>query len=281
VKFLFDEQIASQPRALQEIVDRSFVPIDRSRPLAFAGLGSSLHAARIAAKWAGYPAQAFDAHELALRLHLSAKLIAISHGGGGFTQAVLDKCPDNIAVVGEHASVRAGAILRTCPKERAETHSVSYTCALAVLARLLSIDITLVPSLVQRTIEMPFDVTPIKGRKRMLVAGFGLDAISASETALKLKEACFVWAEGMSIETALHGPHFAFDPEMAAILFEPGIDDGGRFNELRKRCALMPTIVVPSPECDESLRPFVHAVAGQRIAAELARITGRNPDTAR
>jgi len=280
MRFLFDDQIASQPEAVLAVLRRPAPRLDRSRPLIFAGQGSSLHAARIAASWAGFPAQAFDAHELALQLPIpsDAQVIAVSHGGGGFTQAVLDKASSSIAVVGEHANVRAHLVLRTCPAEQAETHSVSYTCALAVLAQLTGIDRSPTTELVRRALEQPIDARPIAGRKRMLVAGFGLDAISASEAALKLKEACFVWAEGMSIETALHGPHHAFDGEMGAILFEAA--DGGRFEELRRRCSMMPVVVFPSPECAAPMRPFFHAVLAQRLAAELARLTGGNPDTA-
>jgi glucosamine--fructose-6-phosphate aminotransferase (isomerizing) len=286
MRFLFDEQVESQPRALQAVLDRPTPPLlDRSRPLLFVGQGSSLHAARVAAHWAGYPAQALEAHELALRSTTprDAQIVAISHGGGGFTQAVLDRSATAIAVVGEQASVRAGLVLRTCAAERAETHSVSYTSALAVLARLIGIDVSAAPALMRSMLEEPVPdeaARAIAGRKRALVAGFGLDAISAEEAALKLKEACFIWAEGMSVEAALHGPHFALDREMAAILFD---GDGGRTEELRRRCesAGVATFVLASPRCVELLRPFAHAVLAQRLAAEIARLTGGNPDTAR
>src|SRR5204863_4091471 len=69
VRFIFDDQIASQPAAVQAVLDRPAPPrLDPSKPVIFAGLGTSLHAARVAAAWAGFPAQALDAHELALRL---------------------------------------------------------------------------------------------------------------------------------------------------------------------------------------------------------------------
>jgi hypothetical protein len=87
-----------------------------------------------------------------------------------------------LAVVGEHANVRADLVLRTCPAEQAETHSVSYTCALALLAQLTGIDGSPTTELVRRALEQPIDARPIAGRKRILVAGF-VDAISASGAA--------------------------------------------------------------------------------------------------
>src|SRR5258708_1686076 len=84
--FVFDAQIASQPDAVQAVLDRPAPPrLDPARPLIFAGLGTSLHAARVAAAWAGYPAQALDAHELALRLPIprGAQVVVVTHGGRG------------------------------------------------------------------------------------------------------------------------------------------------------------------------------------------------------
>src|SRR5258708_4507926 len=84
--FVYDAQIASQPDAVQAVLDRPAPPrLDPARPLIFAGLGTSLHAARVAAAWAGYPAQALDAHELALRLPIprGRPVVAGTPGGAG------------------------------------------------------------------------------------------------------------------------------------------------------------------------------------------------------
>jgi glucosamine--fructose-6-phosphate aminotransferase (isomerizing) len=291
VRFNFDEQVEAQPQALQAVLDKPAPPrLDPSRPLIFAGQGTSLHAARIAARWAGFPAQAFDAHELALSLEIprGAQVVAISHGGRGFIGLLLAKAreaeAETFAIAGEGApELRATHVLRTCPSERAQTHSVSYLTALAVLARLLGRDARQVPRLVREAIEAAApEAAVLKDRNPVLVAGFGQDSISASELALKLKEACFVWAEGLSVEQALHGPHFALAASMGAVIYGTE-NDGGRTNELREKCrqAGMATLLLPSPECDETERPFVQAVKAQRLAAELARLTFGNPDTAK
>ena len=128
MRFAFDEQIESQPDAVEAVLRRPDPPaLDPARPLLFAGLGTSLHACRVAAAWAGYPAQALDAHELALRLPVprGAQVVVVSHGGRGrFGAEALRKAKAagarTFAVVGEHAPAPAAdVVLRTCPEERA------------------------------------------------------------------------------------------------------------------------------------------------------------------
>src|SRR5438067_1599714 len=81
------------PGALAVVLQRPAPRLDPARPLLFSGQGSSFHAARVAAAWAGYPACAVEAHDLALRVPIpaDAQVVAISHSGGGFTKAVLRK----------------------------------------------------------------------------------------------------------------------------------------------------------------------------------------------
>ena len=83
MKFLYDAQIESQPDAVVAVLRRPAPRLDPSRPLLFCGQGTSLHAARIAAAWAGYPAQALDSHDVALRSGIpsGAQVVAISHSG--------------------------------------------------------------------------------------------------------------------------------------------------------------------------------------------------------
>src|SRR5262249_39717806 len=141
---------------------------------------------------------------------------------------------------GEHAPAPAAdEIVRTCPAERAETHTVSYLTALAALGRMLGIDLSEAPELLREALALPAPVDEARalaGCDRLLVAGFGLDAITASEAALKLKEATFQWAEGMAVEQALHGPHAALRAGMGAVLIPPARDDAGRTAALRQTC---------------------------------------------
>lgn len=306
--FAYDEQICSQPDAVSAVLGRKPPPpLEADRPMIFAGLGTSLHACRVAARWAqqtlGASAVAIDAHELALSLPIGRgdQVIVVSHGGTGiFLSRVLAKAraagARTVAVVGEAAPTPAAdLVLRTCPEERAGTHTVSYLTALATLGSLLaapglSSALSTVPALLREALALPAPVEAarrIAGRAPMLIAGFGLDAITASEAALKLKEAAFVWAEGTSAEMALHGPPAALHAGMSAITLTPGQDDLGRVAGLR---ALLGALSVealtcgtgeedlPFPACDPLVRPLVSAVPLQRLAAELARQTGGDPD---
>ena len=317
MRFLYDEQIASQPQAVQEVLADPLPPglLDPGRPLVFAGLGSSLHAARIAAWWVAEltggrsrPA-ALDAHELHFRGPLQAgeQLVVVSHRGArGLTGRLLARAREagvrTILVAARGAPSAADALVETCPPETAETHSVSFTTALVRLGQLatlvcsngahLSAALREVPSLLGQALALPAPIEAAQkllGRGPLVLGGFGLDALLAEEAALKLKEAACVWATGTSTELLLHGPVAALSGLMGAITFTPMGDDGGRTTALRSilgtlgvaelRCG--PGEELPFPSGDELVRPLAGAIAVQRLAAELARLLGTNPDLPR
>jgi len=292
VRFLYDEQIESQPDAVQAVLDRATPRLDRARPLLFCGQGTSLHASRIAASWAGSPSRAIESHDLAFREVIpgGAQVVVVSHSGGGFTPAVLRKARAagalTVAVCSEAARVDADVVVRTCPPERAQTHSVSYLTALTALGRMLGLDLGDAPKLLREALALP---PPLAEARRLsscdplLVTGAGLDAVTAAEAALKLKEATFKWAEGLSVEQALHGPQAALRSGMGAVLFTPAGDDGGRTARLRQLCQSIGVEVVDvhPPVTSDLLRPLSSIVPAQRLAAEIARITGGDPDRSR
>jgi glucosamine--fructose-6-phosphate aminotransferase (isomerizing) len=292
VRFRYDAQIDSQADAVEAVLQRAGPRLDTSLPLFFSGQGTSLHAARVAAAWAGPGAQAIAAHHLALQIEIpsGAQVVAISHSGGGFTAAVLRKAraagARTFAVCGEGASVDADVVVRTCPPERAQTHSVSYVTALAALARMLGVDVSDAPQLLRGALGAPAPVDEaarLATKDPLVVAGFGLDAIAAEETALKLKEAAFRWAEGLAVEQALHGPQAALRQGMGAVLFPPARDDAGRTACLRRMCLdlRVELVEIAVPPCPDAVRPLIAIVPAQRLAAELARICGGDPDRSR
>jgi glucosamine--fructose-6-phosphate aminotransferase (isomerizing) len=304
MRFLYDEQLAAQPDAVAAVLQREVPALDPARPVIFAGLGTSLHACRVAAAWHGSGlARAVDAHELALSLEIQPRdqVVAVSHGGGRFAAAVLAKARAagalTIAVVGDGAAPPAADhVVRTCPEERAGTHTVSYLTALAALglllrSRPLTAALQSVPALLREALALPAPLDAARrlaGRDPVQVTGFGLDAVTASEAALKLKEATYVWAEGTSVELALHGPPAAMRAGMGAVSLTPAQDDGGRTAALRGVLARLSVETVTCgsdgedlryPACDPLVRPLVAAVPLQRLAAEIARLTGSSPDT--
>ena len=292
MKFRYDTQIESQPDAVEAVLRRPLPRLDPSRPLLFCGQGTSLHAARVAAAWAGYPALAVESQDVALRTGVppGAQVVVVSHSGGGFTPAVLRQAraagATTFAVCSDAAPADADHVVRTCPPERAQTHTVSYVTALAALGQMLGLDPSSAPRLIRDALAEPAPVDVARrlaGKDPLLVTGFGLDAIAAAEAALKLKEATFQWAEGLSVEQALHGPQAALRQGMGAILFVPDDDDGGRTVRLRELCVAVGVEVVDFlvARCSEAVRPLISIVPAQRLAGEIARLTGGDPDRSR
>lgn len=316
MRFALDEQISSQPEAVRNLLKRLNVPaLDPGRSLIFTGLGTSLHACRVAAAWitiltAGEARPtAISAHDLALTAPLRAKdqVVVVSHRGTKkFPGAVLARAHANgattVAIVGEGApEPEADVVIRTCPDERSGTHTVSYVTALVALGHLVArcvgsrgdsllAALNAVPEAITQTLNTPapFGITEhIAGREPLLITGFGLDAVTADEAALKFKEGTYRWAEGMEVELALHGPPAAFRAGIGAITITPAEDDGGRTQALRTQLHDLGVEALTCGESDEDLlfapvhpliRPLVAIVPLQRLVAECARISGTNPD---
>jgi glucosamine--fructose-6-phosphate aminotransferase (isomerizing) len=315
-QFAFDEQVAGQANAVTEALRAVGVPaLDRERPLLFVGIGTSLHACRVAAYWAAEltggrlrPA-AVEAHELALhgQIRPGDQVVVVSHRGTKrFPNEVLARAgaagATTVTVTGWGNPTPGGDfVLRTCPDERAGTHSVSYLTALAVLGKLVArlvgseadsfaSALADIPDAIAATLAEPVPTEAaerLAHREPIVVTGFGIDEITAEEAALKLKEGTYIFAEGMSQEFALHGTPAVFDPRMAAILITPGRDDGGRLPEVRSLLLELGLEVVtcgagladlPFAEVDYLLRPLVAILPLQRLVGELARIQGSNPD---
>src|SRR5438552_3223969 len=192
MKFRYDTQIESQPDAVEAVLRRPLPRLDPSRPLLFCGQGTSLHAARVAAAWAGYPALAVESQDVALRTGVppGAQVVVVSHSGGGFTPAVLRQAraagAPTFAVCSDAAPADADHVVRTCPPERAQTHTVSYVTALAALGQMLGLDPSSAPRLLRDALAEPAPVDVARrlaGKDPLLVTGFGLDAIAAAGAA--------------------------------------------------------------------------------------------------
>jgi glutamine---fructose-6-phosphate transaminase (isomerizing) len=316
MRFALDDQIASQPDAVAGMLDTDVPRLDARRPIVFTGIGTSLHAARVAAAWVWLVsdgqvrASAVDAHDLALcyRVTSDDQVVVISHRGyKRYPRAVLDKARSAgataIAIVGAQAPEQnADVVVRTCPNETAGTFTVSYLSSLAVLAGVVAsvggphrarfaAALPTVPESLRRTLALPAPVEVAQAcadSEPLLLVGFDLDAITAEEAALKIKEGTRLWAEAMSTEFSLHGTPAAFRPGMDAITITPGTDDQGRTATLREALAAQGARVWTCGENDEQLRfastdpwmrPFTSIVPMQRLTAELARLRHTDPDS--
>ena len=148
-----------------------------------------------------------------------------------------------------------------------------------------------VPEALRQALAVPAPVEVARacaGSEPLLLVGFDLDAVTAYEAALKIKEGARLWAEAMSTEFALHGTPAAYRPGMNVITITPGTGDQGRMATLRALLAELGARVWTCGEADEQLpfartdpwmRPFTSIIPLQRLTAELARLRHTDPDT--
>ena len=319
VLYNLDRQIASEPEVVRDVLATAKFPdLDPARPIVFTGIGTSLHAARVAAEWISQLSggevrpHALDAHDVGTTAALTARdqVIVISHRGWKtFPSAALQRAraagAATVAIVGLEAPEQtADHTVRTCANETSGTFSVSYLASLAALGRLaqqfddsgrcgFAAALDGLPATIETTIglgDLPAAAAKVQSAPTILIVGFGRDLPTAQEAALKIKEGAWQWTEGMSPEFALHGTPAGYQPGMAAVLIEPGEDDGGRTATLRG--ALGELALGPLLSCGERLdadlpfvsphpllRPVTGIIPFQRLTAELARLRNTDPDT--
>ena len=315
--FALDDQIASQPDALRQLLARDEWPkLDPDRPILFAGIGTSLHACRVAAGWTAQLSggtirpHALHAFDLAMGTPITScdQLVVVTHRGTKrFPTAALARAraagARTVVVTGRDAPPQeADWTIGTCADERAGTHTVSYVTALAALGSLVAAllggtaeaqmraALAAAPGAIETILARPAPIASAQlllAAEPILVAGAGLDAITAAEAALKLKEGTYIWAEGMAVEEALHGPPAAIRAGMGLLALLPEGDDGGRTAALIGLARELGALVVTcgSGQADMSFpplpplaRPLVSIVPVQRLVAEIARLRGSNPD---
>jgi glucosamine--fructose-6-phosphate aminotransferase (isomerizing) len=225
-----------------------------------------------------------------------ARTIAVTNGPGSPLAAAAE-----VALITE-----AGA-------ELAVPATKTYTTQLAALsvvglglgADVAVADLRRVPDEVERLVEaaetaeaLPAIVDELARVPGAVVSGRGMAFGTALELALKLKEACYLHAMGLSYADLLHGPIAVVDGETPAILVAadsgptlPGTIalarrvtgagaraygvGGGR--ELAEACSR----ALPGPSLPEWVAPLALIVPGQLLVEALARKLGIDPDMPR
>jgi glucosamine--fructose-6-phosphate aminotransferase (isomerizing) len=131
-------------------------------------------------------------------------------------------------------------VLTTVSQEQSAAYTISYTSALAALASLAARigahrtgAETLAPAVLSRDVPdalaeaLQTEATTAsiaeqtKDRRRIWIVGGGPSAITAPETALKIKEAAYLMAEGLSTEQMFHGPFQCASQDDLFILIAP------------------------------------------------------------
>ncbi|MCO6005927.1 SIS domain-containing protein [Actinoallomurus purpureus] len=330
-------EIGEQPAALRATLDALLPRMPEigllaqdTRQVLFIARGSSdnaavygsylvqTHAGRLAALASPSVATAYKK-----RVDLSG-VLAVAISQSGKTEEIvesLDWAADcgarTIAVTNGEGSPLAEAaqiaLVTRAGAEVAVPATKTYTtqlAALAVLGIALGADVDVAdlrraPDEVERLIaatEESGSLAPIveglAGVKGVVVSGRGIAYGTALELALKLKEACYLHAMGLSYADLLHGPIAVVDDETPAILVAadsgptlPGTValaervvaagaraygvGGGRALSEATSCAL------PGPDLPEWVSPLALIVPGQLLTEALARGLGIDPDVPR
>lgn len=222
-----------------------------------------------------------------------------------------------LAITNGHGSPLAEAaevaLLTEAGTELAVPATKTYTTQLAALAVLglglgAEVDpaeLRRVPDEVERIIAeteaseaLPAIAQELSAVPGAVVSGRGIAFGTALELALKLKEACYLHAMGLSYADLLHGPIAVVDKDTPAILV--AADEGPTLPgtvALAKRVtgegaraytvgggaelAAAGSLALPGPKLPEWVAPLALIVPGQLLTEALARTLGIDPDVPR
>ncbi len=262
------------------------------------------------------------ATEYRSRLDLSG-VLAVALSQSGQTEEIVETLgwardcgAATLAITNGASSALAGvadlALVTRAGPEHAVPATKTFTTQLAALAVLAiglgaGLDpgqLRSVPDEIERMLASGLDqildpiVADLDGVAGVVVSGRGMAYAAALELALKLKEACYLHAMGLSWADLLHGPIAVVDAETPAILLAadsgpalPGtIELARRVVEAGARAyaigggpglAAASSRAVPGLPLPEWLAPFGLIVPGQLLTEALSRRLGIDPDSPR
>ena len=241
-------------------------------------------------------------HRGTKRYSLDALRKTKASGGGGIV--VTGKgSGDGLAI--------ADVALVTVNQEASAAHTVSYTCALALLAALAA-EIGGDAEVRGALDAIPDQLALLLGqeaweslaarfadRPRYYFVGGGPNTATAYEAALKMNEANHTTALGFHCEQFLHGPWVALNPEdvvfvvappgpsyrrcldVARLAREIGASVVALVREGDREIAPLAAETIAIPEIDELLSPILTVVPLQLFTYHTALLRGTNPDTMR
>jgi fructoselysine-6-P-deglycase FrlB-like protein len=165
--------------------------------------------------------------------------------------------------------VADGIVALPFADERSVVQTRFATTALALLRASLGTDIRPVADDAEAALEAPLDA--LADATQFTFLGWGWTVGLATEAALKLREAAQAWTESYPALQYRHGPIAIAQPGRVTWMF--GAAPAGLADEVAATGALF----VESG----SLDPMAHLVVAQRLAVELARRRGVDPDRPR
>jgi glutamine---fructose-6-phosphate transaminase (isomerizing) len=337
--------IHAQPQAVRELLADWDGPSKAAEKLSHAGrifvsgIGTSFHAATVGEyllRYVGSDAWAVRSFEFVhypRPLRADDGVIVVSHRGSklhgiGALQRAVESGVVTVGITGKNSKMHgADVIIETVEQDPSSTHSISYVGALVrvsqVAVRLgelkgnerqaerLKQGLAQLPGLMEDILLRENEVRQIAQEavaqsRRIYFVGAGPNAVTATEGALKAKEAAYVTTEGFELEQAIHGPQVAF--EVDDLLIPISVNGAARsriadfllaLSEIGSHVWLIG--VAPTPEtaglfsrkgwsrfavCDgvdlpEELTPMLTVLPVQLLADFLATARGTNADSFR
>ena len=227
--------------------------------------------------------------------------LAWAHDCGARTLAITNGAGSPLAETAQLALITQAGAEVAVPATKTFTTQLA---ALAVMAIGLGAaldpgELRGVPDEVAAILAGPADLDPLVEElardSGVVVSGRGLAYAAALELALKLKEACYLHAMGLSYADLLHGPIAVVDSRTPAILLaaDSGPTLDGTVDLARRvtgagaraygigggdRLAAACTRALPGPRLPEWLAPMGLIVPGQLLTEALSRRLGLDPD---
>lgn len=304
-RHVFDqpEAIAAALNANEALVERFASEIADKDRLWVVGIGTSYHAALMAKYFmrafggglTTIASHSFDFTLYGPELTERDAVIVLSHTGRkSYSVEALQRAgasPATLALItGEEGAERhAGMeyLFTTVPPEGSSTYTISYTAALSVLASIAAAvgqqrtgGATIAPDVLTRALPAAMrgalateeTVRSLAeahlDHRKVWLAGAGPAGVTAAEVALKIKEAAYIDAEGMSTEQMLHGPFQSVEPADLMILVAPSGAGQARTLDLAAETREIGLdLIVVSDGSPDSLR---EGAAGWVVVPEIA-----------
>lgn len=294
------ETMQSQPEQLARLLaddEPAATAADRlaGRRIRLIGIGTSWHAAHHGAwllREANVDAEALHAADVApyqRAIDPSDGIIVLSHTGGtGYSMTMLERAREAGAETVYISGIGNGGDIETVAAEQSYAYTASHTAALLVLAQIATRlgaelgPLDAIPQHVGAVLELPGPLIAPADRLIELI-GAGPNGWTAQEGALKIREASYLAAEGLSAEQFFHGPSVALDHQDTLVVLDGGGPMADRTEAIAAAVEVTGANVVrfQQRELGEALSVFPLTVVVQRIAVELAEARGVSPDNFR
>ncbi|NEP33347.1 MULTISPECIES: SIS domain-containing protein [unclassified Moorena] len=261
------QAFAHAARCNERLIDQCAARIASCERLFTVGIGTSHYAAQVGEHlmrlYGGelftQAVHSFDFALYGLRITPRDCVIGISHRGNKlYTVESLKHAREagcyTVFITGEggaNEAVQTDITLTTVAQDKSSAHTVSYIGAISVLSALAerigyhrtgASFLTKnflhheLPEALLTALETENEIALLAheyvNRRRIWLVGGGPNAVTAHEIALKIKETSYLQAEGMSIETILHGPFQCAEAEDLFVLIAPAGAAQGRVIEL-------------------------------------------------